>query len=68
MSEDARKEYRELLLTTPGIEEHLSASYFLSRECTRELRGTTFPQVLKLKNKLPAVSLDAECEKNFPTY
>ena len=69
-SDDAQREYHELLLTTPGIEEHLSG-VILSPHATdaHVSDGTSFVQLLASKNILAGVSLPstAVVDENFHT-
>ncbi|MBI3574009.1 fructose-bisphosphate aldolase [Candidatus Kaiserbacteria bacterium] len=67
-NEDARRAYRELLLTTPGIETHLSG-VILSPESVHEssVDGVTFPALLASKNISTGVLLDtsASAQEKF---
>ncbi|MDE2079423.1 MAG: fructose-bisphosphate aldolase [Patescibacteria group bacterium] len=57
--EEARRAYRELLFTTPGIDAHLNG-VIMSVETFAEKTedGTSFAELLRTKNILPGVVLD----------
>lgn len=58
-SEEARKSYRELLISTPGIEEHLSG-IILASEAVRETDegGAALPGLIASKGMLAGVAID----------
>lgn len=59
-TEEVRRQYRQLLLTTPGIEQYLSG-VILFDETIRQKDdgGTLFPEVLKTKGIIPGIKVDA---------
>lgn len=62
-TEDNRRRYRELLLTTPGIEEYLSGVILYDetlRQCTSD--GTPFPELLAAKDILVGIKVDEGLE------
>ena len=58
-TEDNRRAYRDLLLTTPGAEEYISG-VILFDETIRQnaLDGTPFPQLLESKGVIPGIKVD----------
>jgi fructose-bisphosphate aldolase, class I len=58
-TEEHRRAYRELLFTTPGIEEHLSG-VILFDETIRQSAGdgTPFPELLAAKGIVPGIKVD----------
>lgn len=58
-SEENRRQYRQLLLTTPGIEQYLSG-VILYDETIRQAddAGTPFADVLKAKGIIPGIKVD----------
>jgi fructose-bisphosphate aldolase class I len=58
-TEETRRAYRDLLLTTPGIEEFISG-VILVDETIRQtaLNGTAFPALLVAKGILPGIKVD----------
>lgn len=62
-NEENRRRYRELLFTTPGIEEYLSGIILFDetlRQSTKE--GTTFPELLLDKEILVGIKVDEGLE------
>jgi fructose-bisphosphate aldolase class I len=59
-TEEVRREYRQLLLTTPGVEKYLSG-VILFDETIRQKddSGTPFADVLKAEGILPGIKVDA---------
>lgn len=59
-TEEVRREYRQLLLTTEGVEQYLSG-VILFDETIRQKddNGTPFPEVLKAKGIIPGIKVDA---------
>lgn len=59
-NEENRRQYRQMLLTAPGIEEFISG-YILFDETIRQKtnNGTPFPFVLMEKGILPGIKVDA---------
>lgn len=58
-TEESRRDYREMLITTPGIERHLSGVIFYDetiRQSTRD--GQTFPAYLQSKGIIPGIKVD----------
>ena len=58
-TEDNRRAYRDLLLTTPGAEDYISG-VILFDETIRQnaLDGTPFPQLLESKGVIPGIKVD----------
>src|SRR3954449_2885274 len=58
-TEDTRRAYRDLLFTTPGVEEYISG-VILYDETIRQsaLDGTPFPQLLASKGISPGIKVD----------
>jgi fructose-bisphosphate aldolase class I len=58
-TEDARRAYRDLLFTTPGVEEYISG-VILYDETIRQnaLDGTPFPKLLASKGVIPGIKVD----------
>lgn len=65
---EARRAYRELLITTPGLNEYISAA-ILSDETIHQndKNGEPFAQVLSKLNILPGIKVDAGT-KDLPNY
>jgi fructose-bisphosphate aldolase class I len=59
-TEELRRAYREMLLTTPGIEQYISG-VILYDETIRQTTsdGTPFPEVLTTKGIIPGIKVDA---------
>jgi fructose-bisphosphate aldolase, class I len=58
-TEESRRAYRELLFTTPGMEEHISG-VILYDETIRQssAEGTPFPELLESKGVIPGIKVD----------
>ena len=58
-TEESRRAYRELLFTTPGMEEHISG-VILYDETIRQssAEGTPFPELLEGKGVIPGIKVD----------
>jgi fructose-bisphosphate aldolase, class I len=58
-TEENRRAYRELLFTTPGMEEHISG-VILYDETIRQTstKGTPFPELLESKGVIPGIKVD----------
>jgi fructose-bisphosphate aldolase class I len=58
-TEEHRRAYRDLLFTTPGVEDYISG-VILFDETIRQsgLAGTPFPQVLSAKGIIPGIKVD----------
>jgi len=58
-TESTRRAYRDLLFTTPGVEEYISG-IILYDETIRQsaLDGTPFPQLLESKGVIPGIKVD----------
>jgi fructose-bisphosphate aldolase, class I len=58
-TEESRRAYRELLFTTPGMEEHVSG-VILYDETIRQssAEGTPFPELLESKGVIPGIKVD----------
>jgi fructose-bisphosphate aldolase class I len=58
-TEESRRDYRELLLGTPGIEEHLSGVILFDETIRqRTSDGTPFPELLAAKGIVPGIKVD----------
>ena len=58
-SEDNRRAYREMLFTTPGIEEAISGVILFDETLrTKTSDATPFPQVLSKKGIIPGIKVD----------
>lgn len=58
-TEENRRAYRELLFTTPGVEEHISGVILYDetiRQSTKD--GTPFPKLLASKGIIPGIKVD----------
>src|SRR5437660_1108397 len=58
-TEDARRAYRDMLFTTPGVEEYISG-VILYDETIRQSGhdGTPFPQLLEARGIIPGIKVD----------
>src|SRR6476661_6330109 len=58
-TEETRRDYRELLFTTPGVEEYISG-VILYDETIRQSAsdGTPFPKLLASKDIIPGIKVD----------
>jgi fructose-bisphosphate aldolase class I len=58
-TEETRRAYREMLFTTPGMEEHISG-VILYDETIRQASadGTPFPKLLEEKSVIPGIKVD----------
>lgn len=62
-TEDMRREYRELLLTTPGMEQYLSGVIFYDETLRQAMSdGTPFPQYAFERGVLPGIKVDLGLE------
>ncbi len=58
-TEDSRRQYRELLLAAPGIEEHVSGVILYDETLRQKAAdGTPFPEVLAARGVLPGIKVD----------
>ncbi len=59
-TEDSRRDYREMLFTTPGAEQHISG-VILYDETARQstASGTPFTELLRAKGVIPGIKVDA---------
>lgn len=58
-TEDRRRVYREMLFTTPGVEDHISGVILFDetiRQSTED--GTPFPELLRSKGVIPGIKVD----------
>ena len=63
-TEENRKKYRTLLVTTPGIEAYLSGIIFFDETLRQEMDGgVLIPQFLKEKNILSGIKVDEGLEE-----
>jgi fructose-bisphosphate aldolase class I len=68
-TEETRRSYREMLFTTPGVEEFISGVILFDetiRQATQD--GTSFPEVLAGKGIIPGIKVDkgAKALAGFP--
>jgi len=58
-TEDTRRAYRDMLFTTPGVEEYISG-VILYDETIRQSGhdGTPFPQLLEARGIIPGIKVD----------
>src|SRR5438128_12455972 len=58
-TEENRRAYRQLLFSTPGVEQYLSG-VILFEETTRQKSndGSTFPEYLQKKGIIPGIKVD----------
>ena len=62
-TEDTRRAYREMLCTTPGIEEYLSGIILFDETLRQAMSdGIPFPQYLFARNILPGIKVDQGLE------
>lgn len=59
-AEDARTAYREILFTTPGIEEHLSGIVLTPEAVMESSGGASFPELIIAKNISTGVLIDPD--------
>jgi fructose-bisphosphate aldolase class I len=58
-TEENRRAWRELLFTTPGVEQHLSGVILYDETIRQKAKdGTPFPQLLPKKGILPGIKVD----------
>jgi fructose-bisphosphate aldolase class I len=58
-TEENRRSYRELLFTTPGIEEHISGVILYNETIRQSARnGTPFPRLLAERGVIPGIKVD----------
>jgi len=58
-TEDNRRAYRDMLLTTPGAEEFISGVILFDETIRQEGHdGTPFPQILESKGVIPGIKVD----------
>jgi fructose-bisphosphate aldolase class I len=58
-SEENRRAYRDLLFTTPGVEEYISGVILFDETIRqRSLAGTPFPELLESKGVIPGIKVD----------
>ena len=58
-SEEHRRAYRELLFTTPGVEEFISGVITFDETMRhKSADGTPFPELLSSKNMYPGIKVD----------
>ncbi len=58
-TEETRRAYRQLLITTPGIEEYLSGVIFYDETIRQKTDdGTPFPKYLESHNIIPGIKVD----------
>ena len=61
-TEESRRAYRDMLFTTPGVEEHISG-VILFDETLRQSSadGTPFPELLRSRGIVPGIKVDKGC-------
>ncbi len=58
-TEESRRAYRELLLTSDGVEQYLSGVILYDETIRqKDMAGTLFPEVLKTKGIIPGIKVD----------
>ena len=58
-TEDTRRAYRDLLYTTPGVEEYISGVILYDETIRQDaLDGTPFPKLLASKGVIPGIKVD----------
>src|SRR5207245_7515354 len=58
-TEDNRRAYRELLFTTPGVEEYISGVILFDETIRQSASdGTPFPKLLAAKGVIPGIKVD----------
>src|SRR4051794_29222921 len=58
-TEENRQAYRDLLFTTPGVEEYISGVILYDETIRQQaLDGTPFPQLLQSKGVIPGIKVD----------
>jgi fructose-bisphosphate aldolase class I len=58
-TEDTRRAYRELLFTTPGVEEYISGVILFDETIKQSASdGTPFPKLLESKGIIPGIKVD----------
>src|SRR6476620_12563305 len=58
-TEDNRRAYRELLFTTPGVEEFISGVILFDETIRQKGHdGTSFPELLESKGVIPGIKVD----------
>lgn len=58
-TEETRRSYRDLLFTTPGMEEFISGVILYDETIRQEgLEGTPFPELLSAKGVIPGIKVD----------
>ncbi len=68
-TEEARRTYRELLFTTPGASDHISAVILFDETIKQKTKdGTPFPQYLQKLGIVPGIKVDSGAKPlaNFP--
>lgn len=59
-TEPVRRTYREILLTTPGLGEHISGVILFDETIRQQAAdGTPFPEVLRRQGIIPGIKVDA---------
>lgn len=67
-TEDSRRSYRELLLTTGGIEKYISGVILFDETLRQNTQGKSFPKLLQDKGVIPGIKVDRKAHSmaNFP--
>ncbi|MBI3589109.1 MAG: fructose-bisphosphate aldolase class I [Candidatus Liptonbacteria bacterium] len=55
---ETRQKYREIFLTTPGIESYLSGVIFFDETFRQSLNGKSFPKLVEEKGIVPGIKVD----------
>ncbi len=67
-TEENRRKYREMLLTAPGIENHISGVILFEETLRQQAAdGTPFPKVLMDRGIFPGIKVD-KGTKDFPAF
>src|SRR5262249_59783284 len=58
-TEDNRRAYRDMLFTTPGVEEYISGVILFDETIRQSAHdGTPFPKLLESKGVIPGIKVD----------
>ncbi len=57
-SAETRRKFRELLVTTPGIEQYISGFILYDETIRQEINGNSFARVISEKGMLPGIKVD----------
>ncbi len=57
-TEESRRRFRELLVSTPGVEEHISGVIFYDETIRQQAEGRPFGELLAERGMLPGIKVD----------